>query len=195
MDYNNIDVRLKRIYSAIGQQKKYGMEVLTGMNTEIIKKPDDKGSTIILSFGNNIVILNQIGSIISNLANLKDILKDCMEKQGKGKQLIEEEIDKSIALQLILDLSNQEKHGYPLAKKRRSKKDPLIKNIRSGMGPSDKPDSIRYLGPGGSAAYNVMISIHADIVGSTGQHLFTLDELVNQAIKDWEKIIKMFQVI
>ena len=194
MDYNNVNIRLKRIYASINQKNKYGLEVLAGMHNETIKEPDG-GFQVIFSFGNDIDTLNQIQNVISNLANLKDILKDCMEEQGKDKQIIENEIDKSIALQLILDLSNQEKHGYPLEKIRRSKKDPLIKNIRTAISPSDKPDNVRYSGPGGSAAYNVMISIRADIVDSTDQHLFTLDELLNQAIKDWENIIKIFGII
>ena len=194
MDFNDINNRLRRIYSSIDKSKKYGAEALLGMRTEKIDKPDGKFG-IKISFGDHTEATNQILSVISLLADLKDILKNSMEMQGNNKQLIEDEINNSPALQVVLDLSNQEKHGYPLKHWRRSKKDPLIKNIRTGMGISDKPDNIRYSMNDGSAVYNVMITINAEIVDSNGQHLYTLDELVGEAIDDWERIIRTYQII
>jgi hypothetical protein len=194
MNYNDINERLKRIYASIDSKNKYGGEVLTGVHTDHTEMSNGQ-SKVTFSFGDKVEATNQIHNIIGNLANLKDILKYNIVKQGKGEQLIEDEINKSFALQLILDLSNQEKHGYPLTKTRRSKKDPLIKNICTGLSPSNKPDDKRYSSSDGSAAFNVMIVINADIVDYDENHLFTLDELIKLAINDWENIIAKFQLV
>ncbi len=63
-----------------------------------------------------------------------------------------------------------------------------------GMRPSSKPDNVTYSASDGSSALNMMVSIHADIVDCDGQHLCTFDELVEQAIADWELIIKRYQI-
>lgn len=193
MNYNDVNIRLKRIYASIDRKNRYGGEVLSGMHTDKIEEPSGK-SMITVSFGNDTEALNQIHEVISNLANLKDCLKDRMVEQGKEEKLIEEDIDRSPALQLVLDLSNQEKHGYPLKRHRRSKKDPQIKNIRFGMSPSNKPNNVTYSASDGSSALNVMVSIHADIVDCNGIHLYAFDKLVEQAIADWELTIKKYQI-
>lgn len=194
MNYNDITVRLKRIYASIDSKNKYGAEVLIGTQSTTIKKLGNIHE-VSVTFGKEEDSLNKIHSIVSNLANLKDILKDYMEKQGKNKKLIEDEINKSSVLQLILDLSNQEKHGYPLTITRRSKKDPQIKNVRSSLIPTSKPDNIRYSASDDSAVLNMMISVSADIVDFNQQHILTFDELINQTIKEWEDIIRKFQII
>ncbi|OGY40360.1 MAG: hypothetical protein A2570_03740 [Candidatus Brennerbacteria bacterium RIFOXYD1_FULL_41_16] len=173
--------------------KKYGGEVLAGMHTETRRGYNGK-FTLAISFGNQENTQNQIQSVISNLANLKDILKAQMQARKKSEQPIEDEIEESWALKLILDLSNQEKHGYPLKRSKRSKKDPMISNIQTSMGPSDRPDNVIYTASDGAKALNVMISIHADIVNSNGIDICTLDRLINQAVSDWENVIKKFDL-
>jgi len=138
-------------------------------------------------------VINQINSIISNLANIKDCLKQKLEKRGDSSQAIENEINNSLCLQIIVDLANQEKHGYPL-KRRRSQKDPLIKNVSRALMPSNKPDNIRYERSDGSAVMNVMTSITAEIVDSEGNLLCRLDDLVEKSINDWNQIIKKYNI-
>lgn len=193
MNYNDINTRLERIYESINSMNRYGGEVLSGVHTEHRKEADGK-SVVIISFGRETETTNRVQNVINNLANLKDILKENIAQQGKDSRVIENEINQSMSLQLVLDLSNQEKHGYPLTKTQRSGKNPQITNIRSGLSPSDKPDNVKYSASTGAAAYNVMIVVSADIVDSNGHHLLTLDELVNSAIDDWENMIRRFQL-
>lgn len=193
MDYNNIDNCLKRIYASVNSMKKYGGEVLSGIHTETTEKSEGR-FMLTISFGREEGARNQIQNVISNLANLKDILKTQMETRGKNKNLIEDEIEKSLTLQLVLDLSNQEKHGYPLTKTRRTKKDPIISNLQIGISPSDRPDNITYAASNGTKALNVMISINADVIDSSGIKICTLDQLIDQAVNDWEEIINNFNL-
>jgi len=195
MNYNDIQSRLKAIYTSIDQQYSYGADALNTMHTEMDKEGNQFKLTI--SFYNpadESKVLNQINNIISNLANIKDCLKRKLEDRGDNPQTIESEIDNSTDLQIIIDLANQEKHGYPLTKTRRSQKDPLIKNIGRSLRPSNKPDNIRVERSDGAAIQNVMTSITADITDSNGNFLCRLDDLVENALNDWEGIIKKYNV-
>ncbi len=190
MDYNNVEIRLKKIYASIGEQFAYGQAALDTTHTEL--KAEKEERLVIISFFNpddEPKILNQINNVISNLANLKDCLKKKIEESGNDSRVIEDEIDNSQHLQIILDLSNQEKHGYPLTKTRRSGKDPLITNIGRALSPSNKPDNIRHERSDGSSMMNIMVKITADITDSQGDILYRLDDLVENALRAWEQII------
>jgi hypothetical protein len=191
MDYNNIEIRLKKIYSSVGEQFSYGYAALDATHTEV------KENSITFSFFNSndeSRVLNQINGIIANLSNIKDCLKKKLEQRGDNPQIIEDAINDSLYLQVILDLSNQEKHGYPLTKTRRSEKDPLIKNIGRVLSPSNKPDNIRYEKSDGSAIMNAMVKITADITDSQGNILYQIDDLVENALNIWEQIIKKYKI-
>lgn len=191
MDYNNVQTRLEKIYSSVGEQFSYGHTALDLAHTEV------KDNSISFSFFNpddKSKVLNQINSVVANLANIKDCLKKKLEQRGDDPKIIENKINNSQYLQIILDLSNQEKHGYPLTKTRRSDKDPLIKNIGRALSPSNKPDNVRYEKSDGSAIMNVMVKITADITDSQGNLLYRLDELVENSLNFWEQIIKKYNI-
>lgn len=193
MNYNDVQFRLKLIYSSINCQNDYEEVALRRMKSG---KITDKGF-IIFSFSDENDepdILNQINSVISNLAHIKDCLKNNLLNRGDEGQLIESEIDNSIYLQLIIDLANQQKHKYPLSNTR-SKKNPLIKNVSRVLTISDKPDNILYKRSDGSTMKNCMIKIVADVTDSKGNHLFRLDELIDNALIVWENIIKKYNII
>jgi hypothetical protein len=169
----------------------YGYEALNATYTEKIN------GQIEFSFfdpNDEPKILNQINNIILNLANIKDCLKQKLTERGDDPQIIENEINNSIYLQVIIDLSNQEKHGYPLIKNRRSKKDPLIKNIGRSLTVSNKPDNIRFEKNDGSAIQNMMISIDADIVDSANNLLCRIGDLVENALNAWNTIIQKYNI-
>jgi len=193
MDYNDIQTRLELIYASMGEQFTYGQAALETTHTKIESEGNER--SISISFFNpdhKPKVLNQINSIISNLANLKDCLKRKVKLQGYNPKVIEDEINNSLYLQIILDLSNQAKHEYPLTETRRSGKDPLIKNISRTLSPSNKPDNIRHERTDGSAMMNMMVKITADITDSQGNHLYRLDDLVEGALSAWEQIIDKY---
>ncbi len=190
MDYNNVETRLKKIYASIDEQFTYGQAALD--KTHTVVKAEGKERSVSVTFFNpddESKILNQVNSVISNLANLKDCLKKKIKEGGNDPRVIEEEINNSPHLQVILDLSNQEKHGYPLTITRRSEKDPLITNIGRALSPSNKPDNIRHERSDGTVMLNMMVRITADITDSEGNTLYQLDDLVESALSVWEQII------
>lgn len=198
MDYNNLNSKIKRIYQSINQAHKYGPDLFNTqyVNTEL--KSDGSGGVITFTFSDpndDSEILNEVHNIISNLANLKDLLKETFLQHGLEDQLVEDHINKSLALQLILDLNNQDKHGYPLTKWQRSKRDPLIKNLARVITPSNKPDNKEYSDESGAKFFNIMAKLHADIVDSERNHICTLDQLIHQAILDWNSILRKHNII
>ncbi len=195
MNYNDVKVRLEKIYASIGEQFFYGQAALDTTHTEL--KSEGKERSVSISFFNpddEPRVLNQIDSVILNLANLKDCLKRKMEQRGDDQEVIEDEINNSPYLQITLDLSNQEKHGYPLTRTNRSEKNPLIQNVSRALSPSNKPDNIRYERSDGSAIMNMMVKVTADINDSQGNLLYRLDDLVEGTLGAWEQIIKKYDI-
>ena len=117
--------------------------------------------------------------------------------------LVEKEIDNSLYLQLIADLSNQDKHGYPLTKTRRSGKDPLIENISTCLIMSSKEDgsdtasmSFKLDGTGVPIFEgNNKISVSADIVDASKNYICGFNIMVENATKQWELFLKIHGII
>ena len=139
-------------------------------------------------------IENKIIIILQNLASLKDHLKNCLKKNGLNPNLVETEINNSQHLQILIDLVNQEKHGYPLTKTNRSGKNPLIKDahqvliISTGKAPGssasvsfDSEGSVEIQGDN-------HIAIVADVVDDHGTFLLSLDELIETSYSKFKAI-------
>lgn len=197
MDYNDINLRLKRLYLSIDQQ--YEDNFLDHMQIRTENKEDGQFK-LVLDFNannNESETTNKINSIVSNLANLKDHLINKLELKGGNAQDIENEINLSLPLQLILDLNNQEKHGYPLSKIRRSMKDPKIIDIKKAA--SSKPgtrSSEFVIDPitGAGHTNNMVVVITARVVDGQNNFLYYLGDLIKKSLLSWEEIIIKFSL-
>lgn len=197
MDFNDIQSRLNRMYSSVDQRFDDDVRKHVKMTDE----PHDQGRVFRLSFDashNEDEALNSILSIIGNIANLKDHLKKKYANDGGNPKDIENEIDNSPFLQLVIDLHNGDKHGYPLTTKR-SYKDPVIENIGRAISISaDANNNTSYFtfSPDGQfeSSGNSTIVITADIKDSQGKIICSFDELVDSSIQEWEKIITKFNL-
>lgn len=196
MDYNDTNSRLERLYLSINQ--KFEDDVFEHIQTRQITEGNQV--TISVTFDakhNENETINRINTIVSNLANLKDHLKVKLSKKREDPQKIEDEINNSIELQLILDLNNQEKHGYPLTKTRRSNKDPKITNISKAISPKPnvKPTAfIRNPVTGAGYTNNMAIVITADVVDNQGNLLYDLSNLIDKSLSIWESIITKYNL-
>src|SRR3989344_1285084 len=196
MDFNDINSRLERLYISAGQRFDSNIAPHVQIKDEVINTSGLRRMTI--SFDrdhdeNQATI--KVLSIIGNLANLKDHLKNKFKEIGSDPEKVEEAITKSFHLQLILDLYNQEKHGSPLIKFRRSGKDPRIVKVSQAL-------SVRSGGKSNTASFtidpfsgqirtegDVVIVITAEIIDNQGQIICYLDELIKEGIKVWESLI------
>jgi len=188
MDLNNLTLRLERIYTAIGDTT--DAEIQKYIKVTIVGDANSPNPTIKITFNNNqseSKTTNIVLVIIEHLAKLKDHLKN---KMGNQKQLVEKKVNESLELQLIMDLSNAEKHGYPV-KTERSKKSPRIQNITTSLviPPQEKiginPRTGEIVEPG-----SCFIRVEAEIVDKSGTLICRWPQMINKALGEWENFIQ-----
>ncbi len=199
MNINDINFRLKRVYRAVDKQ------IDPDINPNINVKMEQVGSQgrIELTFGklDKTELINTIFGIIYSIASLKDHLKNKLKKVGKNPQLVENTINECLELQLIFDLWNQDKHGYPLERGSRSGKNPKLVNLRQGLTIKDtskgsgsivfSPFFPQNMHTVTSESDNMVVKIMGEIVDTNGKNLVSLDELFNKSLAELEKLIKL----
>jgi len=167
IDVNDIENIIAVLYRVTDPFVK--MESVRSMHVE--RKPDESdptGRRFSIEFGggptspiDQIDIQSTLNNIIHHLANLKDNLKNQLRSNGLPPNEVETQISKDINLQLIADLCNQEKHGYPLTRTRRFRLDPVIVNIHHELA---VPLSIGFSNVFGDSS----VVVDADITDGTG---------------------------
>ena len=128
MDYNDVADRLKRTLKSI--QARFDDDIAVYSTVE---KKDGRVNVKFEIQGDKEEMINKVFIILYNLASLKDHLKNKLKKSSLNPSLIEDEINHSIHLQVLIDIINQEKHGYPLKQSNRSGKNPLIQNVKKAF--------------------------------------------------------------
>lgn len=218
MDVNDIDSRLKRVYASIGTILIQDHDQLVSFSEEIGSKP--RSTAIATHFGPRedhekwALIENAIAAI----ARLKDNLRNRMITVGHDAQLVEDEINKHLVLQLITDLDNAAKHGYP-TRNSRSKKHPKIINltsfIRVSGGSTAEQTAEQILADIQSgtvssgalirfdlknntqtyqAASNTKLVISAEVVDQDMNYMVELDDMIEDALLLWESFIVTYKL-
>jgi hypothetical protein len=165
---------------------------------KIIAQPTEIAGTkmIKFSFGglSEEELVNKIMMILYNLASLKDHLKNALKSAGKDPRIVEDAINASRHLQVLVDIVNQDKHGTPL-RSARSGLDPRLTrchqsiHCESGIQPgsfagvSIDPEKGEFSIVGGTH-----FTISAFVVDNNDMFIFTLDELVETAYLEFDKI-------
>jgi hypothetical protein len=130
MDYNDIRSRLSRTLSSLNERFDDDIDKYT----RIEEWEHGEGFSIIFGNEDEEKILNKIMIILHNLSSLKDHIKNRLSARGMNPRIAEDEINKSLHLQALIDIVNQEKHGTPLQKPR-SNKNPVIRYPSIGYFP------------------------------------------------------------
>ena len=103
--------RISRIYAAIGSIEEDDPQKLkaTVIQTDKIKAvfQDFRGG-----FSDE-DLSNKAHSVIHNIANVRDHLRRWASHHAQDKKKVDQAVDKCPELQIIKDLSNNDKHGYP----------------------------------------------------------------------------------
>lgn len=182
MDFNDLEQRLSLLYKAINTNYSINYSVIP--HTREYEENGKKYFQVIIGAGNITTdevldAYNRIIHIIHQLANLKDNLKKYLNNKSASGQIVEDNINNSLFLSIITDLSNSDKHGYPTNSKR-SKLDPKIINVRKEMKINNKLAKV---------FYNVMdsrIMFTADIVDFNDNFICDFNELIEESIENWE---------
>ncbi|WP_264559243.1 hypothetical protein [Flavobacterium sp. N2270] len=183
MDFNNLEQRLSILYKAINLHYSFYKPVVP----ETEEYVENGKRHLKVTFGGGSIntdekleVYNRMILVIHHLANIKDNVKKYLADRNLDDKVVESRINSSMHLSIITDLSNSEKHGYPLTKTRRSKLDPKITNIREAW-------NINY--PLSKVFYNPMnsnIEFTADIVDFNDNIISDFNELIEKAIENWE---------
>ncbi len=198
MDTNDINKRMERVYLSLGQR--FDKNIVESTNIEHLT--NGSNFQVKISFGgeNKAELYNQAFTIISNIAKLKDHLKNIHQKKGGNKQDIEKEINLSEHLKLIIDLDNQEKHGE--LKESRSNKFPYLNDIDRALSMRSDEQSKNgahfTLNPfNGECEYegNLAIVIIAEVKAKDGTIICSFDELITKSMDKWEEIIKKYNLL
>lgn len=191
MDFNDLTRRINRVYISIGEL------TLPDYQRNISWDPDPDEFDISFVLENDPRDEVRVTNVIGAIADLKDNLKKKMTHLGLDNRLVEQEIDGSMELQLITDLDNATKHGYPLTRPERSQRSPTIGDVTSSV-------VIALNGPGGGISFDLetresiisggadgSVEIVADIIDGSKQFICTLDDMVNVAMDKWESFIRL----
>jgi hypothetical protein len=213
MDVNDIESRLKRLYVSIGLVIIQEHDNLVSFSNEQGEKPGISSVVVHMGPKDEDAKWLLVENVISALARLKDNLKKRMISLEYEDKLVEDEIDKSLVLQLIFDLDNAFKHGYP-TNRNRSKKNPKLTNLTAGIrvyGTSSSEETAeRVLSDfqngtvtsgaritfdlenntqSYKAAEDTKMIINAEVVDEHMNFILYLDDMIEDSILRWEMFI------
>lgn len=147
-------------------------------------------------------LTNIANSLIHNIANLRDNLKNWAARNGRDKTQIDAAFKKSEALKVIQDLSNNNKHGYPPRNGGHSGKSPRVEKINRIMQMTTKAKRGSSVGLAftlqgvpkilGNGTAKVIIS--GDILDRNNNRIGDLHKTALEAVKVWESVLGDFGV-
>jgi hypothetical protein len=145
-------------------------------------------------------IENIAHSLIHNIANLRDHLRKWAAANGRDKSQVDTVFKNSLALQVIKDLSNNDKHGYPPRNGGHSGRAPRIVRIRRMMRLKTQAREGSFVGlsftaqgvpaVSGDGAAKVIIS--GDVVDRDDNYLGEFYDMALEAVKAWETLLQDF---
>ena len=193
--------RIDRIYAGIGAIEEDDPNKLraTVIQTEqfMVTDQDFRGGL------SDEELLNQVHIVISNIANLRDHLRRWAAQNGHDKAKVDQIIDNRFELQIIKDLSNNEKHGYPPRHGGYSGKNPQLIGINrvmslqtqakkgSVIGMTIGCDGVpKFIGDGTAKAV-----VTGDVIDNDNNRIGDLYNIVNKAVEAWENLLAEFGLI
>lgn len=195
--------RIQRIYSAVGAVEETDISKFV---PQVINDGHRIGFYQDWSGGLSDAELTNIAhSLIHNIANLEDHLRGWAAHNSQDKTKVDAALNSSQALQIIKDLSNNDKHGYPLrdgGHGGHSGQSPRVGKIRnllqlttkaekgSSVGVTFTPQGVsRKLGSG-----TAKVITSCDILDRDGNTIGELHTTALEAVKVWESVLGDFGV-
>jgi hypothetical protein len=190
--------RISRIYAAIGAIEETDPHKLkaTVIRTDTIKGvfQDFRGG-----FSDD-ELCNQAHTVIHNIANLRDHLRRWAAHNSHDKSKVDQAVDNSLDLQMITDLSNNDKHGYPPRDGGCSGRSPKLTAVCRVMRLETQPQQgsmiavtigaggvPRFVGDGTAKAV-----VTGDVVDRDDNRIGDLYEIAQRAVLGWEVVLLTF---
>ncbi len=200
MTTDDLILRVQRLYASIGATEE---TEISKFAPKIINNGHRKGFYQDWSGGLSEADLSNVAhSLIHNIANLRDNLRRWAARNGKDKTQVDTTFNNSRALQVIMDLSNNDKHGYPPRNGGYSGKSPKVGKVERFMQMTtraEKGSSVRLIFtsdglPKVSGDGTAKVIISGDILDRDDNKISDLHEITLEAIKTWESVLSDFGV-
>lgn len=200
MRNDDLILRVKRLYGAIKASEEIEMSKFL---PKVINDGRRKGFFQDWSGGlTEAEVTNIAQSLIYSIAHFDAPLKKWADQNGKDKTKVDHMFNSSLALQIIKDLSNYDKHPYPPRNGGHSGKSPRIDKFRRVMQMTTKPARNSFVAltftaqgvPKVSGDGTAKVVVSGDILDKDGNKIGNLHETALEAVKAWEDILSDFDV-
>jgi hypothetical protein len=192
--------RIKRLYASIDAAQEFDM---TSLPARVWR--DDRHTEVLQDFMGHLSeedLANLVHAVIYNIANLQDHLRRWAACNGQDKTKVDATFTGSRALQIIKDLSNNDRHGYPPRGRTNSGLAPRLTELGRVMQMTTKERAgssvVMTLGPDGmpkvSGSGTARAVITGNVVDKDGNNLGDLLEIEQQAVQAWEALLEDFGV-
>jgi hypothetical protein len=189
-----IDGRLRRIYAAIRELVE---EDLSQFAPQCRGRPG--AESILQDFRGGLTdeqLSNIAHSAIHNIANLRDHLRRWAGQHGRDPARVDAVVRQSLELQVIIDLSNTDKHGYPPRDGGCSGRAPRLEKLDRGLviAPRQRgvPVEISFTDQGlllPPEAVPGKVVVFGRVVDGNGAKIGEFQDLLERAIRVWESLL------
>lgn len=192
--------RIRRIYAAVGAAEETDPKKLRATVVET-----DQVKAMFQDFSGGLSddeLANHAYLVIHNIANLRDHLRRRAASNSKDKGKVDDALRQSPELQIVIDLSNNDKHGYPPRDGGHSRKCPKLVGITRVMRLATRAEARstsamtlgsdgtpRFLGDGTAKAI-----VTGDVVDRDNNRIGDLYEIAAKAVEAWERLLSEFNV-
>lgn len=186
MDFDDIQERLERLYSAVNER----YDQVT--DDSIIEKTTIRDDGVFehrVTFGSNDEAQNKnkVMNVIHAIASLKDHIKSKLTEMGNDPRDYEKYIDDNLSIALITDLDNKDKHGGTL-RSPRTDKNPQLANIRQalrGKGKTSFAVATSFSGMKSTITRNqgnIKLEIVGDVIDGSGSLVARLEDVIESSL-------------
>ncbi len=190
--------RIRRIYAAIGATEEadfHKLQATVVRTKKVIGLYQDFHGGL-----SKEELSNLAHSMIHNIASLPNHLEKWAANNKKDRNKVKDAVNHSPVLLVMIDLSNNDKHGYPPRKGGRSGKSPKLVNINRVLQLRTKPEkgsTIRVsLDPDGtlkkSGNGSAKAIITGEIINKNGDKIGELNQIAKSAVEALEQLLSEF---
>ena len=192
--------RVRRIYAALGETVE---EDVSTLKPKVIRR--ETSIAFFQDFRGGLTkeqIVNVAHTAIHNIANLVDHLRQWAKRHSLDPMRVDETIANSLDLQVIIDLSNVDKHGYPPRDRGLSGKAPRLVDVdrvmRISAGSEPHSGAVVVMTPTpqphvhGSGSVNVVVT--GRIIDDSDNFIGELQGFMNNAVAAWETLLQDFRL-
>ncbi len=200
MQNDDLILRVKRLYTAIKATEETDVSKFL---PKVITDGHRKGFSQDWSGGlSEAEITNIAHSLIGNIAHFDAHLKKWADQNSQDKTKVDNVFNRSLALRIIKDLSNYEKHAYPPWDGGHSGKSPQVNEFRRIVQMTTKPEKDSFVAltftPQGLPKVlgdgTAKVIVTGDILDKDGNNIGDFHKTALEAIEAWENIVGYFGV-